>query len=114
MAKKPIKAIRCKHMPTQDNTVVIFSSKHGNVYQAGFTIGNQDFTVAERDTKEEAQWFCDVLETAFKTLINPKSFENFRDEKAFELAMNSLLPKITITNLKLSKGCVSTSSQIKI
>jgi len=75
MAKKEktFRAKRCKHMPTKDNTVVIFSSKHGKgVYKAGFTIGNQDFTVGERETKEEVVFMCNMLETAFKNLVKPK------------------------------------------
>lgn len=98
--KKAIRAPRCIHMPTKDNTVVIFSSKQGSKYQAGFTIGNQDFTVADRDTKEEAEWFCDMLETAFKTLTTPKGVEAFKSESAKKLLMDSLVPKITVINLK--------------
>ena len=97
---KAIVAPRCIHMPTKENTVVIFSSKRGKVFEAGFTIGNQDFTVAEKGTKAEAKWFCDVLETAFKTLITPKGAENFQSEKARNLLMESLTPKITIINLR--------------
>ncbi len=64
-------------MPTKDNTVVIFSSKRGKEFEAGFTIGNQDFTIAQRGTKEEVKFFCNMLEVAFKNLIkeggdNPK------------------------------------------
>lgn len=70
--KKPIRAARCKYMPTKENTVIIFSSKHGDFYKAGFTIGNQDFTVGERETKEEAKWMCNMLEIAFNSLIEPK------------------------------------------
>ena len=75
MAKeKTFRAKRCKHMPTKDNTVVIFSSKHGKgIYKAGFTIGNQDFTVGERETKEEVVFMCNMLETAFKNLVKPKT-----------------------------------------
>lgn len=73
MAKeKTFKAKRCKHMPAKDNTVVIFSTNHGKgIYKAGFTIGNQDFVVGERETKEEAQWMCNMLESAFKNLLKP-------------------------------------------
>ncbi len=99
MEKKPIRAARCKHMPTKDNTVVIFSSKHGNVYQAGFTIGNQDFTVAERETKKEAKWFCDMLEVAFKTLAKPK-YIGLRNEENIKMYEETAGVKITIINKK--------------
>jgi hypothetical protein len=96
---KTFKAPRCKYMPTDDNTVIIFSTKRGKNFEAGFTIGNQDFTLVERGTKEEAQWYCDMLEIAFKTLITPKIDNNIKSEKAKKIIGN-LLPKITITNLR--------------
>ena len=97
---KPIRDPRCIHMPTEDNTVVIFSLKRGNVYESGFTIGNQHFTVSERDTKEEAQWFCDVLENAFQTLITPKGIESVKNEENKQLYIEKMPPKITIKNLR--------------
>ena len=92
---KPIKAARCKHMPTKKHTVVIFSSKHGDHYKAGFTIGNQDFTVGERETKQEAKWMCDMLQKAFENLIYPDFFENFKNKEA---AKDGFYPIITIEN----------------
>ena len=98
MDKKPIKAARCKHMPAKDNTVVIFSSKRGNIYEAGFTIGVQDFTVAECETKATAAWYCDVLETAFNTLITPAWIDNLKSQENRQLVMDDL--KIKVVNLK--------------
>lgn len=98
--KKAIVAPRCIHMPTKDNTVVIFSSKQGGKFVAGFTIGNQDFTLIERSTKAEAVWCCDMLEIALNTLITPKGLDKFKSEDARKLVMNSLVPKITVINLK--------------
>lgn len=94
---KPIKALRCKYMPADANTIVIFSTKHGDTYKAGFTIGNQDFTVAERETKAEAVWYCDVLETAFNKLIEMKDV-GLRSDKAKELYKESANPNIIIIN----------------
>ncbi len=98
--KNRLVAPRCIHMPTKDNTVVIFSTKRGKGFEAGFTIGNQDFTLPERETKEEAQWYCDMLETAFTNLITPKSLENVTSKAAKKTFMDNMLPKITITNLR--------------
>lgn len=98
--KKPIRDPRCIHMPTEDNTVVIFSLKRGNVYESGFTIGNQHFTVSERDTKQEAQWFCDVLENAFQTLITPKGIESVKSEEGKLEYMAKMNPEIKIKNLR--------------
>ena len=94
MAKeKTFRAKRCKHMPTKDNTVVIFSSKHGKgIYKAGFTIGNQDFTVGERETKEEVVFMCNMLETAFKNLVKPNVIHSSDDPIT--------PPKIKIINKK--------------
>ena len=102
MAKKEktFRAKRCKHMPTKDNTVVIFSSKHGKgIYKAGFTIGNQDFTVGERETKEEVVFMCNMLETAFKNLIKPFKSESL--SKVIHLSDDPIIPpKIKIINKK--------------
>ncbi len=98
MAKKSIRAARCIHMPAKPNTVVIFSSKHGETYKAGFTIGNQDFTVAERETKEEAQWYCDMLETAFKALITPPVVGKLLSEENKKMVIRNL--PIKVKNLK--------------
>ncbi len=97
---KTFKAPRCKHMPTPDNTIVIFSTKRGKIFEAGFTIGNQDFTMVEKGTQEEATFYCNMLEIAFTNLITPKSLEKCRSEEAKKLFMESLIPKITIKNLK--------------
>jgi len=94
MAKKVYKAARCKHMPAPENTVVIFTSKHGTMYHAGFTIGNQDFTVAERETKEEAQWHCDMLEIAFTTFISPPYLKSFKSEENKKMVMNDLTTRV--------------------
>lgn len=95
-----LKAKRCKHMPVPDNTVVIFSTKHGNgVYKSGFTIGNQDFVVAERETKAEASWYCDMLEVAFNKLIEMKDV-GLRSEKAKIIYKDSANPCIKIINKK--------------
>ncbi len=92
------KAKRCKHMPAAPNTVVIFSTKHGQgSYQAGFTIGNQDFTVATRETKAEAQWTCDMLEVAFTKLIEMKPV-GLKAPLGKELYRLSANPLITIIN----------------
>ncbi len=98
--KKTFVAPRCIHMPTADNTVVIFSSKNGNTFDAGFTIGNQDFVVSNRDTKAEAEWYCNVLETAFQKLITPESLSKVKSEEAKKMIKQSLIPKINIVNLK--------------
>lgn len=100
MAKeKTFRAKRCKHMPTKDNTVVIFSSKHGKgIYKAGFTIGNQDFTVGERETKEEVVFVCNMLETAFKNLVKPKVIQSSDDPML--VAQDITPPKIKIINKK--------------
>ena len=93
-------------MPTKDNTVVIFSSKRGKEFEAGFTIGNQDFTIAQRGTKEEVKFFCNMLEVAFKNLIkeggdNPKN-GNLTFSKTFGLGKKVLVEskplKINIIN----------------
>jgi hypothetical protein len=98
--KKTFKALRCKHMPAPPNTVIIFSTKHGDgSYQAGFTIGNQDFTVAERETKAEASWYCDMLEHAFNALIEMKDV-GLRSPKAKELYKEMSNPNIKIINKK--------------
>lgn len=100
MAKeKTFKAKRCKHMPTKDNTVVIFSSKHGKgIYKAGFTIGNQDFTVGERETKEEVVFMCNMLETAFKNLVKTKVIQSSDDPRL--VVQDITPPKIKIINKK--------------
>ncbi len=85
---------RCIHMPTEENTVVIFSSKHGKNYQAGFTIGNQDFTVAERENEEEAKWFCDVLEMAFNKLIEPKVLNQLKSPISKKKVLKELYIKV--------------------
>lgn len=38
-------------------------------WAARFTIGVQSFTLADTDTKKQAQWYCDQLKTAFKNLL---------------------------------------------
>lgn len=100
MAKqKTFRAKRCKHMPTKDNTVVIFSSKHGKgIYKAGFTIGNQDFTVGERETKEEATWMCNMLEVAFKNLVKQKVIQSSKNPGL--VLQDVTPPKIKIINKK--------------
>ncbi|MES2590884.1 MAG: hypothetical protein V4608_03280 [Bacteroidota bacterium] len=99
--EKNFVAPRCIHMPAADNTVIIFSSKKGETYyEAGFTIGNQDFTVAERGTKAEAQWYCAMLEMAFKDLITPKSLKKLKSEEPEKLMKNSCYPQISVTNLE--------------
>lgn len=96
--QKPIKAKRCKYMPAVANTVIIFSTKHGDVYQAGFTIGNQDFTVAERETKDEAQWHCDMLEIAFKALIHNPLEDTFKGPIGKAAVRDMAEPKIQVIN----------------
>lgn len=97
MAKKVYKAARCKHMPAPANTVIIFSTKHGDNYKAGFTIGNQDFTVAERETKAEASWHCDMLECAFKALTEMPDI-GLKSEKSKEAYKQTANPNIKIIN----------------
>lgn len=96
--KQLLRHKRCVHMPTKENTVVIFSSKNGKEFESGFTIGNQDFTVAKRQTKAEAQWFCDMLEVAFRNLIEPSYIEKLKSEENKKQARKELLSKII--NLK--------------
>lgn len=98
MAKKEIRAARCIHMPAPANTVVIFSSKHGETFKAGFTIGVQDFTIAERETKEEAQWYCDMLEKAFTNLITPPVVDKLQSDENKKMVMNNL--PIKVKNLR--------------
>lgn len=100
MGNKPIKAAQCKYMPTDKNTVVIHTTKRGEVYEVGFTIGNQHFTVQERETKKEAQWFCDMLETAFNTLIIPQYIHEFKSQKAKEKIIENLNIKVINKRLK--------------
>ena len=95
----PIKAPRCIHIPTKENTVVIFSSKKGKSFEAGFTIGNQDFTVAERGTIEEAHFFCNMLEYAFKALIK-KNDSATKSDAVKKMIADMSDPKITVINLR--------------
>jgi len=99
MAKK-LKHPRCIHMPGADNTVVIFSSKNGKTFDAGFTIASQDFVVANRDTKAEAEWYCNILEIAFQKLITPAALSKVKSEEGKKMIKDSLIPKINIVNLK--------------
>ncbi len=98
--KKTYKLPRCKYMPVSDNTVVIFSTVRGKIFEAGFTIGNQDFTMVEKGTQDEATFYCDMLEIAFTNLITPKNLENVKSEKAKKMFMDNMLPKITVINHK--------------
>lgn len=99
MAKK-LTHPRCIHMPASDNTVVIFSSPKGKRFEAGFTIASQDFVVAERDTKEEAEWYCNILHTAFEKLVTPAALDKCKSLEAKKMILDSLIPKINIVNLK--------------
>lgn len=92
-----MKAKRCKYMPTKDNTVVIFSSKRGKEFEAGFTIGNQDFTIAQRGTKEEVKFFCNMLEVAFNNLIKQDD-NNFKSDLGKKMYKEFKPLKINIIN----------------
>ncbi len=92
--KKTIRAPQCKYMPTDKNTVVIHTTKLGKVYEAGFTIGNQHFHVGERETKKEAQWMCDMLETAFTNLITPEWIHKLKSQENRQLVIDNLEIKI--------------------
>jgi hypothetical protein len=52
----------------KNKMVKIKSVKYGKMWAAEFTIGVQTFTVAERHTKKEADWYCKMLSIAFKSL----------------------------------------------
>lgn len=85
-------------MPAPANTVIIFSTKHGyGNYKAGFTIGSQDFVVAERETKKEASWYCDMLAIAFGSLIKMKDV-GLKSPKSKELYKESANPNVKIIN----------------
>ena len=48
------------------DNIKIKTKKYGKEWAAEFTIGVQTFTVATRDTKEEADWYCKMLSIAFE------------------------------------------------
>lgn len=48
---------------------IIFTERIGSQWRACFSIGVQTFTVCERTTKKEAEWFAKCLRTAFKNLL---------------------------------------------
>lgn len=89
-----IKHARCIHMPAPQNTVIIFVSKRGKLHEAGFTIYNQDFTIAECETKKGAQWFCDVLEAALLKLITPTIVNKLKNEENKKQVIKDLYIKV--------------------
>lgn len=92
---------RCKYMPAPANTVIIFSNKYGKHYQAGFTIGNQDFHVSDAElNKEEAVFYCDMLENAFKELIRNSVEDKFKSELGKQAVRDMNTPKIKVINKK--------------
>lgn len=100
MSKKKLIHNRCVHMPTKENTVVIFSSKNGSKFDVGFTIGVQDFTVRKECTSEESDFTCNMLEEAFKKLIEPKIPKAIKSKEALEKAKDFYRPQVKIINLK--------------
>lgn len=50
------------------NKIKIRTKKYGKSWASEFTIGVQTFTVATRDTKKEADWYCKMLVIAFESL----------------------------------------------
>lgn len=81
--KKTFKDPACVHMSEDKSKVVIFVSGVRGNYRCNFTIGNQNFSVSERETKAEAEWWCMVLETAFTNLktSSDSSFEIINKNK---------------------------------
>lgn len=90
---------KCVHMPTDKNTVVIHSTKSGDVYNVGFTIGVQYFNVAERDDKESADFMCDMLEEAFKKLTHIEVPKAYLTKSSIETYKEMHRPEIKIKNL---------------